>query len=107
MTLLIDARPLVALAAAGEPQRDAILAAISDEPASLVIPAPTTAEVDYLLGQRRGDPARRASLTVDRDKLARFAAVPEYARNSQERSSQPQIGFSSGPSSIKTGRDWP
>lgn len=63
MTLLLDAGPLVALADAGEPRRDAILAAIRDEPGSLVIPAPTTAEVDYLLGQRLGDPARRAFLT--------------------------------------------
>ncbi|HZV75919.1 MAG TPA: PIN domain-containing protein [Conexibacter sp.] len=63
MTLLIDAGPLVALADAGEPQRDAILTAINDEAASLVVPAPTTAEVDYLLGQRLGDPARRAFLT--------------------------------------------
>lgn len=62
MTLLIDTAPLVALADAGEPRRDAILAAIQDEPGSLVIPAPTTAEIDYLLGQRLGDPARRAFL---------------------------------------------
>ncbi len=62
MTLLIDTAPLVALADAAEPRRDAILAAIRDEPGSLVIPAPTTAEIDYLLGQRLGDPARRAFL---------------------------------------------
>ena len=62
MTLLIDTAPLVALADAAEPRRDAILAAIQDEPGSLVIPAPTTAEIDYLLGQRLGDPARRAFL---------------------------------------------
>lgn len=63
MTLLIDTAPLVALADSSEPRRDAILAAIQDEPGSLVIPAPTTAEIDYLLGQRLGDPARRAFLT--------------------------------------------
>lgn len=62
MTLLIDTAPLVALADASEPRRDAILAAIQDEPGSLVIPAPTTAEIDYLLGERLGDPARRAFL---------------------------------------------
>ena len=60
MTLIIDAAPLVALADASEPRRDAILDAIRDEPGSLVIPAPTTAEVDYLLGQRFGGTARRA-----------------------------------------------
>jgi predicted nucleic acid-binding protein len=62
LTLLIDTGPLVALADATEPRRAAILAAIQDEPGSLVIPAPTTAEVDYLLRQRLGDPARRAFL---------------------------------------------
>jgi len=63
LTLLIDTAPLVALADASEPRRNEILAAIQDEPGSLVIPAPTTAEIDYLLGQRLGDPARRAFLT--------------------------------------------
>jgi uncharacterized protein len=62
LTLLIDTAPLVALADAREPRRDAILATIQDEPGSLVIPAPTTAEIDYLLGQRLGDAARRAFL---------------------------------------------
>lgn len=62
MTLLIDAAPLVALADPGEPQREAILAALASEPGALVIPAPTTAEVDYLLGRRFGAPARRAFL---------------------------------------------
>ncbi len=45
MTLLIDAAPLVALADPGEPCRDEILMA---ERGALVIPAPTTAEIDYL-----------------------------------------------------------
>jgi uncharacterized protein len=62
LTLLIDTAPLVALADASEPNRAAILAAIEEEPGSLVIPAPTTAEIDYLLGQRLGNPARRAFL---------------------------------------------
>ena len=60
MTLLIDAGPLVALADSDEPRRDAILEALADEPGALVIPAPTTAEIDYLLGQRFGAAARRA-----------------------------------------------
>jgi len=63
LTLLIDTAPLVALADASEPRRAAILAAIEEEPGSLVIPAPTTAEIDYLLGQRLGHPARRAFLS--------------------------------------------
>jgi uncharacterized protein len=62
LTLLVDTAPLVALADANEPRREAILAALEDEPGALVIPAPATAEIDYLLGQRFGDPARRAFL---------------------------------------------
>ena len=62
MTLLIDAAPIVALADPNEPHRESILATLRDEPGDLVMPAPTTAEVDYLLGQRFGQPARRAFL---------------------------------------------
>jgi len=61
VTLLIDAAPLVALAEVGE-QRDVILATLAAEPGPLVVPAPTTAEIDYLLGQRFGRAARRAFL---------------------------------------------
>ena len=62
MTLLIDAAPIVALADPDEPHRESILATLRDEPGDLVMPAPTTAEVDYLLGQRFGQAARRAFL---------------------------------------------
>jgi uncharacterized protein len=62
VTLLIDAAPLVALADAAEPKREAILDALTSETGALVIPAPTTAEVDHLLGRRFGAGARRAFL---------------------------------------------
>lgn len=62
MSLLIDAAPLVALADAGDPRREAVRDALAGEPGALVIPAPTTAEVDYMLGQRLGEAARRAFL---------------------------------------------
>jgi predicted nucleic acid-binding protein len=62
VTLVIDAAPLVALADPAEPQRAAILDALTSETGALVIPAPTTAEVDYLLGRRFGPGARRAFL---------------------------------------------
>jgi predicted nucleic acid-binding protein len=62
LTLVLDAGPLVALGDPEEPRRDAILRAMVDEPGSLVLPAPTAAEVDYLLGQRFGGAARRAFL---------------------------------------------
>ena len=60
MTLVIDAAPLVALADEREPRRAEILELLQKERGSLFIPAPVTAEVDYLLGQRFGSPARRA-----------------------------------------------
>ncbi len=63
MTLLIDAAPLVALADPDEPRREKILEILTGEPEALVIPAPTTAEIDCLLGQRFGHAARRAFLT--------------------------------------------
>lgn len=62
MTLLIDAAPVVALADRDEPKRAAILAVLGSETGALVIPAPVTAEIDYLLGQRFGRAARRAFL---------------------------------------------
>jgi predicted nucleic acid-binding protein len=62
VTLLIDAAPVVALADPDEPLREGVLATLRDEPGDLVIPAPTTAEVDYLLGERFSQAARRAFL---------------------------------------------
>lgn len=62
MTLLIDAGPVVALADPDEPLRQGILMSLRDEPGDLLIPGPTTTEIDYLLGQRFGQVARRAFL---------------------------------------------
>ena len=63
MTLLVDAGPLVTLADPSEPQRDAILNILTTETGALALPAPTTGEVDYLLGRRFGPPARRTFLS--------------------------------------------
>lgn len=63
MTLILDAAPLVALADAKEPQLEALLTIRGDEEGSLVLPAPVAAEVDYLLGVRFGEAARRAFLS--------------------------------------------
>ena len=60
MTVIIDAAPLVALGDANDryfPRIEQLLKAI-DGP--LVIPAPVTAEVDYLLGQRLGRGPQRS-----------------------------------------------
>jgi predicted nucleic acid-binding protein len=62
VTVVVDAGPLVALADIREPRRGAILDVLEAERGSLFIPAPVTAEIDYLLGQRFGPPARRAFL---------------------------------------------
>lgn len=59
MTVVIDAGPLVAFGDANDPQFARIdeLLRIVDGP--LIVPAPVTAEVDYLLGQRLGHGPRR------------------------------------------------
>jgi predicted nucleic acid-binding protein len=63
VTLVLDAAPLVALADAKEPQLEALLRIRAEEEGQLVLPAPVAAEVDYLLGVRFGEAARRAFLS--------------------------------------------
>jgi len=63
VTLIVDAAPLVALADAREPHLEALLKIRDEEEGSLVLPAPVAAEVDYLLGARFGEAARRAFLS--------------------------------------------
>jgi uncharacterized protein len=63
VTLILDAASLVALADAREPQLQALLSIREKEEGSLVLPAPVAAEVDYLLGARFGEAARRAFLS--------------------------------------------
>lgn len=60
MTLVLDAGPLVAFADRRDPMRPAIEILLREESGELVIPAPVTAEVDYLLGRRLGRAARLA-----------------------------------------------
>jgi predicted nucleic acid-binding protein len=62
VTLILDAAPLVASADAREPQLEALLRVRDQEEGPLVLPAPVAAEVDYLLGVRFGEAARRAFL---------------------------------------------
>lgn len=62
MTVVIDAAPLVALSQSDDPRRNAVLEVLRSEPGSLVIPAPVTAEIDYMLGERFGRAARTAFL---------------------------------------------
>jgi predicted nucleic acid-binding protein len=62
VTLILDAAPLVASADSREPQLEALLRIRDEEEGPLVLPAPVAAEVDYLLGVRFGEAARRAFL---------------------------------------------
>lgn len=62
MTLVVDTAPLVALADRRDRMQGHVEALLRDEPGELVVPAPITAEVDYLLGRRVGAGARRAFL---------------------------------------------
>lgn len=59
MTVVIDAAPLVAFGDASDPQFARIDKLLRTVDGPLVIPAPVTAEVDYLLGQRLGRGSRR------------------------------------------------
>jgi len=63
VTLILDAAPLVALADAKEPKLKKLLRIRDEEEGPLVLPAPVAAEVDYLLGVRFGEAARRAFLS--------------------------------------------
>ncbi len=59
MTVVIDAGPLVAFGDANDPYFGRIDQLLRSVEGPLLIPAPVTAEVDYLLGQRVGDEPRR------------------------------------------------
>ncbi|MGH9092292.1 MAG: PIN domain-containing protein [Acidimicrobiales bacterium] len=62
MTLVVDAAPLVAVADRRDPVGSRVGSLLEHEPGELVVPAPVTAEVDYLLGRRLGRSARLAFL---------------------------------------------
>ena len=62
MTLLIDTAPLVELADATGSRRASVLRCLQEEPGPFLIPAPITAEIDYLLGELYGSRARRTFL---------------------------------------------
>jgi uncharacterized protein len=59
VTVVIDAGPLVAFGDANDPYFARIDQLLRSVEGPLLIPAPVTAEVDYLLGQRVGDEPRR------------------------------------------------
>jgi predicted nucleic acid-binding protein len=59
LTVIIDAGPLVAFGDANDPHFASVNYLLRNAEGPLVIPAPVTAEVDYLLGQRLGRGPRR------------------------------------------------
>jgi len=89
LTLIIDAAPLVALADATEPKRDAIRAILADEPGALAIPTPITAEIDYLLILSlgtSGTPRRKAVAAIQRSALcSRASAWPVASQSARSR----------------------
>jgi predicted nucleic acid-binding protein len=62
VTAVVDAAPLIALADRADRLHGAVVRILRTEPGRLIIPAPVTAEVDYLLGVRIGRAARLAFL---------------------------------------------
>jgi uncharacterized protein len=63
LALIIDAAPVVALADEADPASSEVEAILQAEHGPLVIPAPVTAEIDYLLATRLGRRAQRAFLS--------------------------------------------
>ena len=62
MTLVVDAGPVVALHDRRDRMRPRVETLFRGESGDLVIPAPVTAEIDYLLWRRGGERVRRAFL---------------------------------------------
>jgi uncharacterized protein len=62
VTIIADAAPLIALSDANDPRGVAARAYVADGSEDVIVPAPVTAEVDYLLGRRLGRRARRTFL---------------------------------------------
>jgi uncharacterized protein len=63
VTAIVDAAPLVAAADTSDPSGSSARAALESESGELIVPAPVTAEVDYMLRQRVG--ARAAELFLE------------------------------------------
>ncbi len=59
MTLVVDAAPVVAFHDRRDPMQARVERLFRDEPGDLVIPAPVTAEIDYLLWRRGGERTRQ------------------------------------------------
>lgn len=81
MTLILDAGPLVALENRGDPAYVRVERLLREEPGELVLPAPVTAEVDYLVARIFGEPGRLAFL----DDLAAGRFIVECLEPGEQR----------------------
>jgi hypothetical protein len=81
VTLLLDAGPLVAAADRRDRLKPAVERLLRTEPGPLVVPAPVSAEIDYLLARRLGEGARQAFL----DDLAAGRFLVECIREEEYR----------------------
>jgi predicted nucleic acid-binding protein len=63
VTLIADTAPLVTGFDRRDPRMPAVASVLTREPGHIILPAPISAEVDYLAGARLGRVARRAFLT--------------------------------------------
>jgi uncharacterized protein len=95
--LIVDAAPVLALANAGDRSHRAVSAVLRDWPGALVIPAPVTAEIDFLLGRRIGRAARLAfldDLAASRFRVESLDAVEHgEARALEERYADLDLGL--------------
>ena len=62
MTLLVDTEALITASDRKDRRKEAVQHLLRSTTRTLVIPAPITAETDYLMGRRLGRPARLAFL---------------------------------------------
>jgi len=63
VTLIVDAAPLVTLADRADPMMPEVTRVLHQEHGEIILPAPVSAEIDYLIGVRYGHVARRGFLT--------------------------------------------
>lgn len=80
MTLVVDAGPLIALIDRSDPLQSTIQRLLEDEPGHVVLPAPVSAEVDYLARTRLGRAARELFFADLADGRFRVVCLepPEY-----------------------------
>jgi len=81
VTLVLDAAPLVAASDRNDRMQSAVERLLRAEPGPLVVPAPVSAEVDYLLARRVGEQARQAFM----DDLADGRFIVECLREHEYR----------------------